>query len=300
MQETIACQGLHLDAANLAWLQDWIKRHPDWSRKRLAFELCRQWDWRTSTGRLKNYAARSFLLKMEQRGFMTLPPLRTAMRRSTWSATGEVSLTMPTPTPIRTPLAKLTPLTLVIPKPGSLENKSFVHYLAQYHYLGFQRTVGENIKYLVRDRDSRDIACVLFGSAAWKTAPRDAFIGWNDTQRQRNIALLTNNTRFLILPWVRVPHLASHILGLVLRRLRADWLSKYGHPVHLVETFVERDRFQGTCYRAANWQHVGQTRGRSRQDRYNTLQVPVKDIYLYPLIPHFRQALATSPGDPSC
>jgi hypothetical protein len=188
-------------------------------------------------------------------------------------------------------LAELTPLTLVIAKPGSFENKSFVHYLAQYHYLGFQRTVGENIKYLVRDQHGRDLACVLFGSAAWKTAPRDAFIGWSDTQRQGNINLLTNNTRFLILPWVSVPHLASHILGLILRQLRTDWLSKYGHPVHLVETFVEQNRFRGTCYRAANWRCVGQTRGRSRQDRYTTLRVPIKDIYLYPLIQDFRREL---------
>ncbi|MEK9134191.1 MAG: Druantia anti-phage system protein DruA [Pseudomonadota bacterium] len=280
-----------MDAADLAWLQDWIRQHRDWSRGRLAFELCRQWDWRTPTGRLKNYAARSFLLKMEQRGFIPLPPIRTAMRRPTWSAAGEILPAMPTPTPIRTPLAELTPLTHVIPKPGSFENKSFVHYLAQYHYLGFQRTVGENIKYLVRDQHGRDLACVLFGSAAWKTAPRDAFIGWSDTQRQGNINLLTNNTRFLILPWVSVPHLASHILGLILRQLRADWLSKYGHPVHLVETFVEQSRFRGTCYRAANWQCVGQTRGRSRQDRYTTLRVPVKDIYLYPLIQDFRREL---------
>lgn len=300
MQETITCQGLRLDAADLVWLQNWIKQHHDWSRKRLAFELCRQWDWCTPTGRLKNYAARSFLLKMEQRGFIVLPPIRTAMRRPTWSASGKVSLAMPTPIPITTPLAKLRPFTLVLPKSGSFENQRFVHYLGQYHYLGFNRTVGENIKYLVRDHYGRDIACVLFGSAAWKTAPRDAFIGWSDTQRQRNINSLTNNTRFLILPWVTVPHLASHILGLVLRRLRTDWISKYGHPVHLVETFVERDRFQGTCYRAANWQCVGQTQGRSRQDRYTSMRVPVKDIYLYPLIPHFRQALSSSRGDPSC
>ncbi len=150
-------------------------------------------------------------------------------------------------------------------------------YLAQHHYLGFHRPVGESIKYLVRDRYGRDLACALFGLAAWKLAPRDAFIGWSDRQRHRNLILLTNNTRFLVLPWVVVPHLASHILGLVLRRLRADWRSKYGHPVHLVETFVDRARFRGTCYRATNWQCVGQTQGRSRQDPYTTLWIPFKE-----------------------
>lgn len=152
------------------------------------------------------------------------------------------------------------------------------------------------MKYLVRDRHGRDLACVLFGSAAWKTKPRDEFIGWSQETRSRNLLWITNNTRFLILPWVRVPHLASHVLGRIIRRIRADWNTKYGHPVHLLETFVERDRFLGTCYKAANWKHVGSTTGRSRQDRHTTLNVPVKDIYLYPLIPHFKEALLNENG----
>ena len=152
------------------------------------------------------------------------------------------------------------------------------------------------MKYLVRDRHGRDLACLLFGSAAWKTKPRDQFIGWSHEARARNLLWITNNTRFLILPWVRVPHLASHVLGRIIRRLRTDWQVKYGHPVHLVETFVERDRFVGTCYKAANWICVGSTKGRSRQDRYNTLVLPVKDIYLYPLIAHFREALSNENG----
>jgi hypothetical protein len=135
------------------------------------------------------------------------------------------------------------------------------------------------------------VACLLFGASAWKVASRDQFIGWNDATRAKRLNWTTNNTRFLILPWVRVPHLASHLLARTLRRLSADWQSKYGHPVHLVETFVDRSRFKGACYRAANWSCVGQTQGRSRQDRDRALQVPVKDIYLYPLTPRFREEL---------
>jgi hypothetical protein len=145
--------------------------------------------------------------------------------------------------------------------------------------------------YLVRDRSGRDLACILFSAAAWKTQPRDTFIGWDPATRSRHLAFVTNNTRFLILPWVHVPHLASHLLGRLLRRLNNDWLVKYNHPVHLIETFVERDRFKGTCYRAANWICVGQTKGRTRNDRYTTLKVPIKDIYLYPLITDFREKL---------
>jgi hypothetical protein len=136
------------------------------------------------------------------------------------------------------------------------------------------------------------LACLVFGAAAWACRPRDAFIGWSPAQRAARLAWLTNNTRFLILPWVRVPHLASWIQGRVLRRLSADWQRKYGHPIALVETFVERDRFVGTSYRAANWQHLGATTGRSRQDRYTTLHVPVKDVYVYALCADVRQVLA--------
>jgi hypothetical protein len=152
--------------------------------------------------------------------------------------------------------------------------------LARYHYLGLH-VVGENLGYLARDTQGRDLACLLFGAAAWRCAPRDRFLGWTDSQRRERLAQLANNTRFLILPWVRVPHLASHLLGAVARRIDADWQAKYGHGLEWLETFVQRDRFAATCYRAANWRHVGDTTGRSRQDRDHDRRVPVKAVYLY-------------------
>ena len=145
--------------------------------------------------------------------------------------------------------------------------------------------------YLARDCRGRALACVLFGAAAWKTRPRDEWIGWNEAERAHQLSWIANNNRFLIFPCVFVKNLASHLLGLMTRRLAADWQSKYGHPVVLVETFVERNRFRGTCYRAANWICVGQTQGRSRQDRYMTMHVPIKDIYLYVLRSGFREKL---------
>jgi len=188
-------------------------------------------------------------------------------------------------------LRNLRPLHVNVVEPGSEEARLFHGLLAHEHYLGQRNTVGENIRYLVRDRHGRPVACALFGSAAWTCADRDAFLGWDAAQRQRNLQGLTNNTRFLIPAWVQVPHLASHVLGLIVRRIRADWQAKYGHPVHALETFVDRSRFKGTCYRAANWLRLGQTCGRTRNDRAHRLRVTVKDVYLYPLVANFRREL---------
>jgi hypothetical protein len=291
MKEALVCQGREVCATELSWLQEWIGDHPDWSRKRLARELCVHWEWRTATGQIKDFAARTFLLKLDQQGIVSLPPVRESMRRHRLPSAPKAVEQIVVPSPVSEGLGRLTPISLVLAVPGSHEDRLFGHYLSCHHYLSFRCTVGENLKYLVRDRFGRDLACVLFGSAAWKTAPRDEFVGWNDIVRRRNLNLITNNTRFLILPWVTVPHLASHVLAKITRRLPFDWQQKYGHPVHLVETFVERDLFRGTCYRAANWHCVGHTSGRSRQDRHHNLGVPVKDIFLYPLISKFREVL---------
>jgi hypothetical protein len=175
--------------------------------------------------------------------------------------------------------------------PGSPEAGLFQFLLQRYHYLGQRNCVGENLKYLVRERHGRPVACLLFGSAAWQCQPRDAFIGWTPAARRRQLSRLTNNTRFLILPWVRVPHLASHILSRVTRRLSQDWQAKYGHPIHLLETFVERDRFAGTAYRAAGWIAVGATTGRGRNGPGRAPQGPVKEVYLQPLSADFRRRL---------
>ena len=176
--------------------------------------------------------------------------------------------------------------------PASADRRLFDGLLAGYHYLGHRNTVGENLRYLIRDRVGRPVACALFGSAAWKCADRDAYIGWDRLTRERNLQRLTNNTRFLIPPWVVVPHLASHVLGLIARRIGGDWQTKYGHPVYALETFVDRERFRGTCYRAANWLRLGATQGRTRNDRDRSIHAPVKDVYLYPLVADFRRRLS--------
>jgi hypothetical protein len=177
------------------------------------------------------------------------------------------------------------------PTPGGEESTRFDQYLARYHYLGF-RLVGENMKYLVRDQDGRDLACLLFGAAAWQVGARDQFLGWDQSQRAAGLHYLTNNTRYLIFPWVKVRGLAAFLLSQVSTRVSQDWQLKYGHPIYLLETFVERNRFAGTCYRAANWVCVGQTQGRGRQGL--NLSAPtqsIKEVFLYPLIERLRPHL---------
>lgn len=289
MTSIMVMQGRELRGVDIDLIRRLLDEQPEWCRSQLSVEICRRWDWRNAQGRLKDMAARTLLLKLERSGHIRLP------RRRGPSPNGRRNLRVPlmahSTDPIRGPLHDLRPLSVSVVAPGSVDLRLFNSLLARYHYLGHRNTVGENMRYLVRDCIGRPAACVLFGSAAWKCADRDAFLGWDRPTRERNLQMLTNNTRFLVLPWVSVPHLASHVLGLLARRIRVDWQAKYAHPVHALETFVDRSRFKGTCYRAANWLRLGATRGRTRNDRAHRIRAAVKDVYLYPLIPDFRQEL---------
>lgn len=281
-------QGRVLSPEDIDWVRRLLSDHPDWHRTRLSQEICASWNWVNANGLPKDMACRTMLLKLEKLGYIRLPAARSvcvgnSVRKPTTVAHST--------TEIVSPLHDLTPLTIDTVHDAT-SSRLFKHLLTEYHYLGFSGTVGENMKYMVYDRQERPLACLLFGSAAWKVAARDEWIGWKPSLRQANLPLITNNMRFLILPWVTIPHLASHVLANIARRIRNDWMKRYGHPVHLLETFVEQDRFRGTCYRAANWIRVGQTQGRSRNDTDRTLQVPVKDVYLYPLIPNVREVLS--------
>jgi hypothetical protein len=288
MDEVLSVQGRHVTACDLEWLRGLLCAHPQWSRWRLSRVLSEQWNWRNGAGELKDMAARSLLLKLEGRGLITLPrKRRRTVNRMKVLRVAEIF--------------DSTPLECLLQNLGSLEvrevssdqtaRRQLAGALSQYHYLGYGGTVGENLQYRVSDTRGRLLACLVFGSSAWKCQARDEWIGWTSEQRERNLNLTTNNTRFLILPWVKVPQLGSWILGHILKRLSQDWQRKYGHPILLVETFVEGERFKGTAYRAANWTWVGATCGRSRQDRDQILQVPVKDIYVYALRPGFAKSL---------
>ncbi len=291
MSESFLVQGRVVSPPDLALLRQWLGQNPGWSRWRLSRELATRWDWRNGVGQLKDMAARTLLLKLHQRGLIVLPPRRqrptNRMRcPSPLPAAGEEA-----DRPLDCALAQLGALTLQEISAQPAERAWVRSALGRFHYLGFGGAVGENLQYVARDGQGRPLACLVFGAAAWKCQARDQFIGWSAEQRKRNLGQLANNTRFLILPAVRVPHLASWLLGRVSRRLSGDWQAKYGHPIVALETFVERERFRGTAYRAANWLAVGRTTGRTRQDRHTCIQAPVKDVYLYPLRRDFREVL---------
>jgi len=279
-------QGRNLFAGDIELIRRLIADNPDWHRTRLSKHLCQLWNWRTDTGLLKDMACRSMLRKLEQRQLIVLPPARTSGNRAR-----KIKTINHDTAPVQAPLRQIRPVEITMITGRGAADDLFHCLMDRYHYLGCHGHVGEHIKYLAFDRDQRPLACLLFGSAAWKTEARDRFVGWDAPTRQANLKMMTNNTRFLILPWVQVKNLASHILAACIRRLRSDWHRRYGHDLCLVETFVDRSRFVGTCYQAANWMRIGQTRGRSRQDRYKRLKVPVKDLYMYPLTDDFKKRL---------
>ena len=286
---TVQIQGRLLEAEHLQELRQLIAEHPQWSRRRLSQDLCRRWEWRDPKGQLRDMAARAMLLKLQERGLLLLPPRRqAAFNRMRQKPLCPVAHSQE---PIQDTLAALRPLGVRELSQCPEERGLYEWLLHEYHYLGYTGAVGLNLKYLVRDCWGRPLSCLLFGSAAWKCEVRDRFIGWNPAQRQAHLQQITSNTRFVVLPWVQVPQLASHLLSLVVARLRQDWQRKYARPLQLVETFVDTSRFRGLCYRAANWLDLGQTTGRTRQDRAHRMAVPVKRVLVYPLDRQFRRHL---------
>ncbi len=287
MNEEMVIQGRRLHRTDIDCIRQLIQENPSWNRTRISKEICKLWDWKRPNGQLKDIACRSMLRKLQDLGLVILPkPLHAGHHQ-------RKIVEIPHKTdPVRAPLSALQPIHLVETHSHPDQDKLFCHLLHRYHYLGLQTTfVGENIRYLAYDVQGRPLGCLLFGSAAWKTQPRDTYIGWDSRTRERNLPLITNNTRFLVLPWIQVKFLASHLLSLSRKQMNRDWQDRYGHTISLVETYVDTTRFRGTCYRAANWIHVGKTKGRSRQDRFKNMKVPVKDIYLYPIRSDFRAQL---------
>ena len=290
----IRVQGRLLSEADLDQIRTLRQEHPEWSRQQLSIHLAEVWQWRNGVGRLKDMAARTLLLKLHARGLIQLPAPRNRNGNSTHRAVApamlQPELLSTEPSPIDCPLESLQPVGLELV--SSLEQRRRVtHLLERYHYRGYNGAVGENIQYLARDARGRELAAMVFGAAAWKVAARDQFIGWSVAQRRAHLGLVANQQRFLILPWVRVRHLASHLLAQAVRRLSADWEGRYGHRLWLVETFVEQERFVGTAYKAAGWREVGQTTGRTRQDTQRTIQGPIKTVWVRALDPHFRKHL---------
>ena len=287
---TIKVQGRHLNEADLTEIRRLRADHPDWPRYRLSVALAEHWQWRNEAGQLKDMAARTLLSKLAARGLIDLPPpLWSTARQRPPDPQPEVSFLKPTA--IDAALASLQPVHLEWVE-RLAQRRHVARLLEQHHYRGFRGAVGENVQYIARDVRGRELAVMVFGAAAWKLATRDQFIGWPPTQRAAQLSRIANQQRFLILPWVRVPHLASHLLAQATRRLSQDWQGRYGHPVWLVESFVDSERFAATTYKAAGWLYLGETTGRTRQDRNHKIQVAIKTVWVKALHPRFRQLLA--------
>lgn len=288
MAEEFILQGRVLTPSDVADIGELIAAHPEWHRTRISRELCRRWQWQDEVGRDKDMACRTLLLKLERRGLLQLPARRGP---SVNHRRGRVLEPVLHDTqPILGALRDLEPVSLHVVDRGPAR-ELWQTLLHAYHYLSFTTRVGKSLCYLARDRQERPVAALLLGAAAWKVDSRDRFIGWSPVQRCRNLHRVANNMRFLIPPWVHVPHLASRVLSLMAGRVANDWQQKYGHSVELLETFVEQPRFSGTCYRAANWITVGETTGRTRNDRYGSIKSPIKTVMVYPLRPDFRRHL---------
>jgi Domain of unknown function (DUF4338) len=246
----------------------------------IARTVCELLEWKRPNGGLKNHECRQLLERLSTEGVLTLPELRRLGGRGPRRI---VTVPVFEPEPVECSVNECGPLQLILVE-GKAESRLWRELVQSHHYLGCRVPFGAHLRYFVRDRE-RELACLLWTSPAWKMQPRDAWIGWSDEQRRGNLQSIVNNGRFLVLPWVRIKGLASKILALSARQLPCDWENRYGHHPVLLETLVDAARFRGTCYRAANWIHVGQTTGRGRLDReHKSHGQSIKDIYLYPLI----------------
>ncbi len=272
-----------------------VMTSPGEHRRALSTKICEVLDWRQANGRLKDRSCRDVLLKLHESRFLRLPPRRRPpTRRRPIQITNETDPESPT---VFGPRDIGTACFSIVTRAGSTaQEKLWNEYVERYHYLRYGVPVGAHIKYFVHV-NNQPIACLAFSGAAWKIAPRDRWIGWATPQRECNLRFIVNNSRFLILPWVRVDNLASRLLSLATKRLAEDWRRLYAYAPLLVETFVHADRHHGTCYRAANWLCLGTTRGRGKTDRDRTARLPKKLVFLRPLVPNARAKLAAMPDN---
>ena len=278
--------GRHFTASEIELIRELIALSPPLSRYRLSREVCERVNWRRADGKLKDMSCRVALLRMQADDLLTLPPPRNA-KPIAYRAHPDIERAVLAPTTAPSvDLARLR-ADLVVKKRDSLLWNA---YIQRHHYLGHQLLPGAQLRYFVRAA-GEIVALLGFGASAWKTKPRDAAIGWTSEQRRRNLHLVVNNARFLILPWISCRNLASRALALISRRLAEDWHVRYAYRPVLLETFVEKPRFSGTCYKAANWKYLGDTQGRGKLDTRHRTAEPLKSIWIYPLVRDFRRHL---------
>ena len=289
MSNEIRYRGRVITAEDIIFIRQLIVANPGASRRALSTRLCEAWEWKQANGALRDMVCRGLLLKLHRAGEIELPPIRFRTLNPFVRRVAPAPLLMDT-TPIAVTLRELRPIDLQQVR-RTPDEPLFNSLMEHYHYLAYEQPVGEHLKYLVWAQ-GRPIACLAWSSAPRHLGSRDRYIGWNMEARRRNIRFLAYNTRFLILPWVRVPHLASHILGRMAAALSGDWQSMYHHPVYFAETFIDPERFRGTCYRAANWVCMGVTTGRGKNDQTHRANRSIKEVFGLPLTPHYRELLS--------
>ena len=287
-------RGRDVTQDHLQQIRDRIANDPELSRRKLSIDLCHKWKWLQPNKQPCDAKCRTLLLAMHREGLIQLPEPRWKSQRPPRRVR-----------PVQPPLLNTEPIECLLAELGTLQMRQvrrtteepLVQWMLEaYHYLGYNRPVGEHLKYLVTANE-RPMACFLWSSAPRHLAPRDRYIGWTPTARRAGVHMVAYQSRFLILPWVHVPHLASHLLGRMNRRLCSDWQAIYAHPIHFVETFVDPTRYRGTCYRASNWTYLGQTKGRGKDDQTHRPNRSLKDVYGYALRKDFRTLLSSPSGE---
>jgi len=292
METELKYRGRTITGADIEFIRRLVAENPGLSRRALSSRLCEAWDWRQANGALCDMVCRGLMLQLHREGRIELPPVRWVNPNPLARRNPERKRPAPVlvdETPLEGTLAEIRPLEFEQVR-RTVEERLFNSLLDRYHYLGYTQPVGEHLKYVVYAQ-GHPIACLGWSSAPRHLGPRDRFIGWAAQARRKNIHYLAYNTRFLILPFVTVPHLASHILACMARQLPEDWERHYGHSIYYLETFVDPGRFRGTCYRAANWRYLGLTTGRGKDAPTKKANRPLKEVLGYPLRKDFRRLL---------
>jgi hypothetical protein len=289
MTVVLRYRGREIEESDVAFVRDLVTRHEGSSRHALSRELCRAWDWRQANGVLRDMVCRGLMLALHRGGHIQLPPARHRPPDPFLTRRRPEPVVVDT-SPIEVRLADLGPLVFRQVR-RTEEERLCDGLIEEHHWLGYTRPVGEHLKYLVKSGE-RPVACFALSSAPRHLGPRDRFIGWSKEARRANIRFLAYNTRFLVLPWVHVKNLASHLLGQMARRVSRDWEALYRHPILYLESFITPSRHAGTCYRAANWHFLGLTTGRGKNDQTMKPNRPKKEVLGYPLVHDFRELLS--------
>jgi hypothetical protein len=282
-------RGREIRSAEVAFLRELIARHPGLSRRQLSLQVCQAWHWAQANGQWRDMVCRGLLLALHRAGYIELPAQRHCPPNNAIAHRRVRTVPPYDPTPIHGPLAALGPLEIRLVR-RTPEEALFDYLLSRYHYLGYRRPVGEHLKYLVWT-GTRPLACAGWSSAPRQLNLRDQYVGAAKEAYRHNLHRIAYNTRYLVLPWVKVPSLASHVLARLARRIRSDWQACYAHPVDLLESFVDVERFRGTSYRAANWICVGRTVGRGTKAKTHERATSLKELWVYPLVAKLRESL---------